>query len=410
MNLSIVRYFKQPERAPFRAALFAKCRRYDRHRVLADANLYPYFHALQSAQTAEVSHNGRRMIMLSSNNYLGLSTHPRVIQAAADAVHRFGTGCSGSRFLNGTLSIHEELEQKLARFLGRPSAIVFPTGFQANLGAISALTGKGDLVAIDKMDHASIYDGCRLSFAQFRKFAHNDAEDLDQLLTRNKQSSSLIVVDGVFSMQGDIADLPAIVSVARKHGAGILVDDAHALGVLGRHGRGTSEHFGLEHRVDLVAGTFSKSLASIGGFIAGDTDIIDYVKHHSRPLIFSASLPPASVAAASAALDVLVSEPEHRERLWSNTRYFREGLEALGFDVGPTETPIISLLVGDEKRALVAWRKLFDRGLFTSPILPPAVPPKLALVRTSCMASHTPAQLERALDALESVGKELGLC
>lgn len=410
MNLSILRYSRAPADDPPRPSIFSKCRRFRRHRDLATAGLYPYFHPLQSAQSAVVVHNGRRMIMLSSNNYLGLSTHPRVVEAAMQAAKRFGTGCSGSRFLNGTLAVHEELEGKLAAFLGRPSAIVFPTGFQANLGAIAALSGKGDLVAIDKMNHASIYDGCRLSFAGLRKFNHNDVEDLDRVLSGSSERSSLIVTDGVFSMQGDIVDLPAMVTVAGRHGAGVLVDDAHALGVLGCHGRGTAEHFDLEREVDIISGTFSKSLASIGGFLAADRDVIDFVKHHSRPLIFSASLPPASVAAASAALDVLASEPERRDALWANTRYFREGLEALGFDVGPTETPIISLVTGDEHRTLTAWRMLFDRGVFTSPILPPAVPPGLALLRTSCMASHTNGQLERALDKLEAVGRRLDLC
>ncbi len=409
MTNSLVAKREALEQSATRAGIFEKCRKFTRAQELIDAGIYPYFHVVESAQEPEVVCDGRPMIMMSSNNYLGLTNHPKVKEAAIDAVRRFGTGCAGSRFLNGTLAIHEELEQRLAEFLGKQAAIVFPTGFQANLGAISALVGKNDLIVIDKMNHASIYDGCRLSFGQIRKFRHNDMQDLERILAQSEGRGALVVVDGVFSMEGDIADLPGLVEICRRYGAGLMVDDAHGIGVLGAHGRGTGEHFGLEHDVDLIMGTYSKSLATIGGCLAADADVIDYLKHHARSLIFSASLPPAPVAAALAALRIIEEEPDRRERLWRNARYLGDGFRTMGFDVGTSQTPIIPVLVGDEQRVLVMWRRLFDEGVFASPVLYPAVPPGMALIRTSCMATHTIDHLDRVLEVFTKVGREMGL-
>jgi len=398
------------EEAPAkRASIFDKCSRFTRAQELIQAGIYPYFHVVESAQEPEVVCDGRPMIMVSSNNYLGLTNHPKVKEAAIEAVRRFGTGCAGSMFLNGTLSIHEELEDRLARFLNKEKAIVFPTGFQANLGAISALVGKNELIVIDKMNHASIFDGCRLSFGQIRKFKHNDMEDLERILQMNDGRDALVVVDGVFSMEGDIIDLPGMVKVCKKYGAGIMLDDAHSIGVLGENGRGTGEHYGLENEVDLIMGTYSKSLATIGGCLAGDSDIMDYLKHHARSLIFSASLPPAPVAAALTALKIIESEPERREWLWENARYLCEGYKQLGFDIGTSVTPIIPVMVGDEEKVLVMWRRLFDEGVFASPVLYPAVPQGMAMIRTSCMATHTKDHLDKVLDVFARVGRQMGL-
>jgi len=392
-----------------RSSIFNKCARFTRAQDLIKKGIYPYFHVVESAQEPEVMCDGRPMVMVSSNNYLGLTNHPKVKEAAIEAVRKFGTGCAGSMFLNGTLSIHKELEERLAAFLKKDQALVFPTGFQANLGAISALVGKNELIVIDKMNHASIFDGCRLSFGQIRKFRHNDMEDLERILQMNDGRNALVVVDGVFSMEGDIIDLPGMVKVCRKYGAGIMVDDAHSIGVLGENGRGTGEHFGLENEVDLIMGTYSKSLATIGGCLAGDADIMDYLKHHARSLIFSASLPPAPVAAALTALEIIESEPERRENLWRNARYLSEGYKQLGFDIGTSETPIIPVMVGDEEKVLIMWRRLFDEGVFASPVLYPAVPQGMAMIRTSCMATHSKDNLDRVLDVFGRVGREMGL-
>ena len=396
--------FKRPLVPP----VLDKCHRFTRPARLASAGLYPYFHALMSAQEPEVICQGRQMIMLCSNNYLGLSTHPDVVRAANDATRHYGTGCSGSRFLNGTLDLHEELESRLANFLGTEAAVIFPTGYQANLGIVSALAGRDDLVVLDKLDPASIYGGSRLSLGGLQRFRHNDIEDLERVLDANHDTAALVVVDGVYSMHGDVANLPGIVDVCQRFGAALVVDDAHALGVLGAGGRGSAEHFQLEHQVDVFAGTFSKALASIGGYAAGKADVISYLKHHARSLMFSASLPPASVAAALAALQILMREPQRRKRLWNNARYLREGLEALGFDTGPSSTPIVPVILDSEDKALQMWRRLFELGIFTSPIFHPAVPEGTALIRTSCMATHTIAQLERVLEAFERSGRELG--
>lgn len=389
--------------------IFQKCNRFTTAKEVMAAGVYLYFRRIESAQDPEVIVEGRRMIMIGSNNYLGLTNHPKVKEAAIEAIKKYGTGCAGSRFLNGTLDIHEELEYKLARFMNKESAIVFSTGFQTNLGAISAIVGKDDIAIIDKMDHASIIDGCRLSFGESKKYRHNDMEDLERILKQNGEMGKLIIVDGVFSMEGDVAKLPEIVSLAERYGARIMVDDAHGIGVLGRNGRGTTEHFGLEDKVDIIMGTYSKSLASIGGFIAATEDVIHYIKHIARPLIFSASPPPASVAAVSAAIDIIMSEPERRSRLWENTRKMKEGFMGLGFDTGSSETPIIPVIVREDQKAFLLGRGLHEEGVFANVAVSPAVPNGRALIRTSFMATHTEEQLDRVLETFKKVGKGLGI-
>jgi 8-amino-7-oxononanoate synthase len=391
------------------ADIFDKCFRFDKAKKLMSQGIYPYFRVIESAQEPEIIMNGRRMIMIGSNNYLGLTNHPKVKEAAIEAIKKYGTGCAGSRFLNGTLDIHVELEEKLARFMRKDTALIFSTGFQVNLGVISALVGKDDVVIIDKMDHASIIDGCRLSFGGVRKFRHNDMNDLERVLKEYETKDKLVVVDGVFSMEGDIANLPEIVALAKKYGARVMVDDAHGIGVLGQTGRGTTEHFGLEDDVDLIMGTYSKSLASIGGFIAGSADVIHYIKHLSRPLIFSASPPPASVASVSAALDIIENEPERREALWRNTKKMFKGFNELGFEVGPSQTPIIPIVVGESQNAFLMAMMLQEEGVFANVAVSPAVPDGRALIRTSYMATHADEQLDRVLEAFKKVGKKLGL-
>jgi 8-amino-7-oxononanoate synthase len=371
--------------------------------------LYPYFRVIESAQDPEIMMNGRKMIMIGSNNYLGLTNHPKVKEAAMDAIKKYGTGCAGSRFLNGTLDIHVALEEKLARFMRKEAALIFSTGFQVNLGVISAMAGKEDTIIIDKMDHASIIDGCRLSFGDIRKFRHNDLSDLERVLAEYEGKGKLVVVDGVFSMEGDIAKLPEIVSLASQHGARLMVDDAHGIGVLGNTGRGTAEQFGLEDEVDLIMGTYSKSLASIGGFISGGADVIHYIKHHARALIFSASPPPASVASVSAALDIIENEPERRERLWQITKKMLHGFRKLGFEIGSSETPIIPVIVGEDQKAFTMAMMLQEEGIFANVAVTPAVPAGKALIRTSYMATHTDEQLDKVLDSFRKVGKGLGL-
>jgi 8-amino-7-oxononanoate synthase len=389
--------------------IFEKCKRFTAAREAIEAGLYPYFRVIESAQEPEVMVDGRRMIMIGSNNYLGLTNDPRVKEAAIGALRRYGTGCAGSRFLNGTLDIHVDLEEKLARFMRKEAALVFSTGYQTNLGVISALAGKDDVVLIDKMDHASIIDGCRLSFSEIKKFRHNDMDDLERLLKQYNDRGKLIVVDGVFSMEGDIINLPGVVELAKRYNARLMVDDAHGIGVLGKTGRGTAEHFSLEEEVDLIMGTYSKSLASIGGFIAASEEVIHYVKHFARSLIFSASPPPASIASVSAAVDIIDSEPERRERLWKNTKKMLEGFKSLGFDTGDSETPIIPIIVGDDMKAFRMARMLHDRGIFANVAVSPAVPNGRALIRTSYMATHTDEQLDRVLEAFREVGKEMGI-
>lgn len=395
------------------ADLFEKCFQWNDADDARASGFYPFFQPIGETFGTEVMLRGKRLIMIGSNNYLGLTTDPRVKEAAIKAIEKFGSSCSGSRFLNGTLELHEELETKLATFFKKESAIVFSTGFQTNQGTIAPLLGKDDVVFIDRGDHASILDGVDLSAAERKRFRHNDAADLERLLVgaaRDRaDAGKLIVVDGVFSMEGDLAPLPKIVELKKKYGARLMVDDAHGAGILGAGGRGTSEHFGVEDDVDLIMTTFSKSFASLGGVIAGPRKVLDWVKHKSRALIFSASMTPASVAAALKALEIIQTEPQRRERLWEITRKMRTAYQAMGFETGTSETPIIPLVIGDDMRTFMFWKALLDAGLFTNPVRMPAVPPGQQLIRTSYMATHTDAQLDRVLDIVENVGKQIGL-
>jgi 8-amino-7-oxononanoate synthase len=388
---------------------FDKCRTFTTAKEVMAAGFYPYFRVMESAQDPEVIVEGKRMIMLGSNNYLGLTNHPKVKEAAIEAVRKYGSGCAGSRFLNGTLDIHVELEERLAKFFRKDAALTFSTGYMTNLGIISSLAGKDDVVVIDKLDHASIIDACRLSFAEIRKFKHSDMNSLEFVLQECGDRGKLVVVDGVYSMEGDIAPLPDIVKVCKKYGARLMVDDAHGIGVLGETGRGTAEHFGLEKDVDVIMGTYSKSLASIGGFAIADEDVIHYMKHHARPLIFSASPPPASVAAVIAALDIVDAEPERRERLWRNTNKMLKAFKQMGFDTGAAETPIIPLMMGERERTLMMWKILGEEGVFVNPVVPPAVPQGRCMIRTSYMATHTDELLDRVLGLVEKTGKKLGM-
>jgi len=393
--------------------LFDKCHNFTRVEELRRLDAYSYFSPLESAQEPEIVLGGQRMLMLGSNSYLGLTTHPKVLEASIQATQRYGSSCTGSRFLNGTLKIHEELEQRLARFVGKDDAIVFTTGFQANLGAIATLVGKDDVVITDKTDHASIIDGARLSFGKMYRFNHNSCQDLIRVLTNcienGNGNGKLIVIDGVFSMDGDIADLPGIVNAAKEYGAAIMVDDAHGLGVLGPNGDGTAAHFGLTDQVDLIMGTFSKSFGSTGGFVAGSSQVIEFIRHMARSLIFSASLPPSQVAATLASLDLIEQEPERREKLWKNTHFLTEGFKRLGFNTGLTETPIIPVVVGDDLLCFKMWQALSKSGIFVNPIISPAVPPDQALIRVSIMATHTREQMQFALNVFETEGRKLGI-
>lgn len=389
--------------------IFEKCFTYQDARMAQAAGLYPYFLPLEDTEGTEVVVNGRRILMIGSNNYLGLTTDPRVRQAAVDATLRYGTSCTGSRFLNGTLRIHQELEARLADYVGKQAALVFSTGYQTNLGTISCLVQRGDVVVADKDDHASIVDGCMLALGELRRFSHNDLGHLDRVLGGiDPKAGRMVVVDGVYSMGGDLAPLPQLIEVCKAHGARIMVDDAHSLGVMGR-GRGTAAHFGVTDDVDLIMGTFSKSFASLGGFIAGADDVIHYIQHHARALIFSASMPASNVAAVMAALEIMENEPERVDRLWEVTERMRAGLKRLGFNMGPSVTPVIPIVTGDVATTILAWKKCFEAGLYTNPVLAPAVPPDQCLLRTSYMATHTDEQIDRALDILGTVGREMDL-
>ncbi|MBN1782066.1 pyridoxal phosphate-dependent aminotransferase family protein [bacterium] len=391
--------------------LFDKCKNFTRAREVIASGMYPYFRPIQSGPGSEVLIEGRKVIMIGSNNYLGLTGHPKVVEAAKKAIDKYGTGCTGSRYLNGTLDIHVELEERLATFMNREKVLCFTTGHQSNQGAISAILGKNDIVFTDRADHASIVDGCRLSFGKIKKYRHNDMDDLERSLKSESESDcgKLIVTDGVFSMEGDIVKLPRLIELASEYKARVYVDDAHSVGVLGKHGRGTAEHFGLEGKVDISMGTFSKSFASVGGFIAGDEQVIDYIKHFARSLIFSASPPPASVATVLASLDILEKEPERLEMLWKNTRKMREGYKQLGFDTGLSETPIIPIKIGADEDCFVFWKLLFENGIFANPAISPAVPPGEAIIRTSYMASHTDEELDKVLELFARLGKQLGI-
>jgi 8-amino-7-oxononanoate synthase len=390
--------------------LFEKCRNFTAARQAQAAGLYPYFVPLEESEGTEVIVEGHRLIMIGSNNYLGLTTHPRVRQAAMDAVARYGTSCTGSRFLNGTLTLHHELEQRLAAFVGKESALVFSTGYQANLGAISALVGRGDVVIADKEDHASIVDGCQLALGQTKRYPHNDMVALErQLQSVGPNQGALVVVDGVFSMGGDDAPLPQMAALCKQYGARLMVDDAHGLGVMGPQGRGTSAHFGLTDQVDLIMGTFSKSFASLGGFIAASEEVIHYIQHHARALIFSASMPASNTAAVLAALDAMENEPEHVQRLWENAEYVRAGFKEMGFNTGPSTTPIIPLIIGEDVPTFLTWRMLFESGVYTNAVVSPGVPPGTSRLRTSYMATHTREQLDRVLAIVGEVGQAMGL-
>ncbi len=390
--------------------LFEKCRNFTRAQQAIEEGWYPYFKAIESGADIEVMIKGQKMIMAGSNNYLGLTQDPRVKEAAIQAIEKFGSGCTGSRFLNGTLELHEELEHRLAAFMKREAALCFSTGFQTNLGVIATLVNKGEKIFTDRANHASIVDGCRLAFGDTVRYRHNDMNHLERLLAKHKDApGKVIIADGVFSMEGDIVKLPEIAGLAEKYGARVIIDDAHAIGVLGRHGRGTGEHYGMEDKVDLVIGTFSKSFASIGGFVVGDHYVIDYIKHHARSLIFSASMPPAATAAVIAAVDVLEKEPERLDMLWRNVHKMKRAFDDLGFNTGGTQSPIIPIHVGEDMQTFEFWRMLFENGIFTNPVISPAVPQGHGLIRTSYMATHTDDILDQIIDAFSRIGRQFGL-
>lgn len=384
--------------------LVNKLSAYDAPQRAKAAGVYPYFRVIESDQDTEVTINGKKVLMFGSNSYLGLTNHPRVKEAACQASMKYGTGCAGSRFLNGTLDIHLELEEKLAKFVGKEEVIIYSTGFQVNLGVVSCLTGREDYILWDELDHASIIEGHRLSFSKKFKIKHNDMQHLEAMLKRcRKNSVKLIVVDGVFSMEGDLAKLDEIVALAKKYKANVMVDEAHSFGVLGEQGRGICNAYGCTDDVDLIMGTFSKSLASLGGFIAADRTTINYLRHHSRSYIFSASITPASTAAASEALDILIEEPERLEHLWSITRQALERFRAAGFEIGKTSTPIIPLYIRNNELTFLITKQLLDLGVFVNPVVSPAVAPEDTLIRFSLMATHTEEQLSRGIDAIEKV-------
>lgn len=370
--------------------------------------IYPFFRMIESDQDTVVTMKGKKVLMFGSNSYLGLTNHPKIKEAAINATKKYGTGCAGSRFLNGTLDIHIELENRLASFVGKEAALVYSTGFQVNLGVIPTVTGRNDYILLDELDHASIIEATRLSFAKVLKYKHNDMQSLERILKRCEAGRiKLIVVDGVFSMDGDIANLPEIVRLADKYEATVMVDDAHSIGVLGKNGSGTASHFGLTKKVDMIMGTFSKSLAALGGFIASDFETINFIKHHSRSLIFSASATPASAAAVLAALDILESEPERMKNLWEVTHYAIDNFRKLGFDIGNTVTPIIPLYIRDNLKTLTITRMLLDNGVFVNPVVAPAVSKDNTLIRFSLMATHTKEQVDIALEKFEKLGKKL---
>jgi 8-amino-7-oxononanoate synthase len=391
--------------------LFEKVRGFTAAREAIERGVYPYFQPIEQSYDTEVVIRGERKIMVGSNNYLGLTHHPYVLEQAKAALVRYGTGCTGSRFLNGTLDMHEELEERLARFMGQESCLVFSTGYQTNLGIIATLAGRGSVVIQDRLNHASLFDASLLSGGEMVRYPHGNFAALRRILEKHWDAPGgvLIVTDGVFSMEGNIVDLPALVALAREYGARVMVDDAHAIGVIGGEGGGTAQHFGMEGEVDVVMATFSKSFASIGGAAAGAEDVIHYLKHHARSLIFSASMPPSAVATVLACLDVIEREPERRVRLRENADYLRQGLQSLGFDTVTSETPIIPVVTGDMESTFAFWRGLFDAGVFTNPVLPPAVPESSCRLRTSVMATHTRDQLDQVLEAFTTIRAHLGM-
>jgi 8-amino-7-oxononanoate synthase len=378
--------------------------------AIRDKGLYPYFRPIESGQDTEVMIDHKRVLMFGSNSYLGLTSHPKIKEASKKAIEKYGTGCAGSRFLNGTLDIHIELENRLAAYVGKEAAVLFSTGFQVNLGVLSCVTGRNDYLILDEYDHASLIDGSRLSFSKVIKYAHNDMADLERKLSiLPEEAVKLIVVDGIFSMEGDIVKLPEIVELSHKYGANIMVDDAHSLGVIGHKGAGTASHFGLTDDVDLIMGTFSKSLASLGGFIASDAVTIDYLKHRARSLMFSASMTPASVASVIAALDIIESEPERIQKLWDNTNYAMKLLLDEGFDLGPTESPILPIYVRDNDKTFLVTKYLQEAGIFVNPVVSPAVPSDSSLLRFSLMATHTYEQIDEAIEKITKAFKEVGV-
>lgn len=390
--------------------LFKKCHNFTRADEAKAMGLYPYFTEIEKVEGNHVWVEGKKILMVGSNNYLGLFDDQRIKDAAIDATQKYGSSTCGSRFLNGTYSLHVEFEKEIARFMGKEEALIFSTGFQTNLGTISAIAGRNDIIIIDRMVHASIIDSVRLSFAEVVKFKHNDMKDLqDKLKDLPKKKGKLIIVDGVFSMEGDLANLPEIMKLARKYSAGVMVDDAHGVGVMGKNGRGTAEHFGLENEVDLIMTTFSKSFASLGGFVTGKRKIIDYLRHHARSFIFSASITPASLGAARKALEIIKNEPQRRERLWEISRTINKELTAMGYSTGNTETPIIPVFIGDIEKTFMLWRFLRNFGIFATPVIAPAVPPEDTCIRTSYTATHTDEDLEFVLKGFYEGGKALGL-
>jgi len=390
--------------------LHGKIAQFQDANIIRELGLYPYFRPIESGQDTEVIIDHKRVLMFGSNSYLGLTNHPKIKEASKKAIDKYGTGCAGSRFLNGTLDIHIELENRLARFVGKEAAVLFSTGFQVNLGVLSSITGRNDYLILDEYDHASLIDGSRLSFSKVIKYAHNDMEDLQRKLSiLPEEAVKLIAVDGIFSMEGDIVKLPEIVQIADEYGANIMVDDAHSLGVIGHNGAGTASHFNLTDEVDLIMGTFSKSLASLGGFIASDAATIDYLKHRARALMFSASMTPGSVASVIAALDIIESEPERIAKLWDNTNYAMKLLLEEGFDLGPTESPILPIYVRDNQKTFLVTKYLQNAGIFVNPVVSPAVPSDSSLLRFSLMATHTFDQIDEAIDKIAKAFKEVGV-
>ena len=390
--------------------LQAKLSKYQEPQKAKALGVYPYFRAISSEQDTEVIINGQKVLMFGSNSYMGLTNHPKVKEAAIEATKKYGTGCAGSPFLNGTLDIHKQLEARLAEFVGKEDAMIYSTGFEVNLGVVSCVTGREDYVILDEQDHASIIEGRRLSFSTPLKYKHNDMASLEEQLQKcNPDKVKLIVTDGVFSMEGDVANLPKIVELAKKYDATVMVDEAHGIGVFGRQGRGTCEHFGVTKDVDLIMGTFSKSFASLGGFIATDKEITNYLRHHSRSYIFTASITPASTAAANAALDIMLTEPERQENLWKLTNYALEGFRNMGCEIGHTETPIIPLFIRDNYKTFTVTRDLLNEGVFVNPVVSPAVAPHDTLIRFSLMATHTKEQVTMALEKIQKVFRQHGI-
>lgn len=389
-----------------------KLGQYQAPQIARAAGIYPYFRAIESEQDTVVQINGKKVLMFGSNSYLGLTNHPRLKEASKRAIDKYGSGCAGSRFLNGTLDLHLELEEKLAKFVGKEEALVFSTGYQVNLGVISSIMGRHDIIINDEYNHASIIDGTRLSFAKVRKFAHNDMEALERVLIRCNENGAkdkvkMIVADGIFSMEGDVIKLDKVVALAKKYGANIMVDEAHSLGVLGKGGRGATAHFGATDDVDLLMGTFSKSLASIGGFIAGNSTVMNYLKHHARSLIFSASIAPANAASVIEALDLIQEEPERIDHLWKMTDLAMSGLKSAGFDTGHSTTPIIPIYIRDDNKTFMLTRMLLDQGIFVNPVVSPAVDSESSLIRFSLMATHTEAQVQEAVEKITKVARQL---